>query len=107
MKALRAYRPGKLRAPLVLFRAETQPPRLSNLAAGFTLGWDELAEGGVQVRVVPGDHLSMITEPFVRHLAKALSDELDAAQAVPPKRARVFAPDQNRFKKEATKAFTR
>jgi amino acid adenylation domain-containing protein len=83
IRALRPYRPGKVRAPLVLFRAETQPLRLSNLAAGFTLGWDELAEGGVQVRVVPGDHLTMITEPFVRHLAKALSDELDAAQAVP------------------------
>jgi amino acid adenylation domain-containing protein len=89
IRALRAYRPGKLRAPLVLFRAETQPLRLSNFAAGFTLGWGELTEGGVQVRVVPGDHLTMITEPFVRHLAKALSDELDAAQVVPPKGARL------------------
>jgi amino acid adenylation domain-containing protein len=93
ISALRAYQPGKLRAPLVLFRPDTQPPNLSYLAAGFTLGWDELVEGGVRVRVVPGDHLSMITEPFVRHLAKALSDELDAAQAVPAKRATVFARD--------------
>jgi thioesterase domain-containing protein/acyl carrier protein len=107
MRALRAYRPGKLRAPLVLFRAETQPLRLSNLAAGFTLAWDELVEDGVRVRVVPGDHLSMITEPFVRHLAKALSDELDAAQALPPKRARVLRAIKIGSKKEATRAFTR
>ena len=93
IRALRAYQPGKLRAPLVLFRAETQPPTLSNIAAGFTLGWGEVAEGGVRVRVVPGDHFTMITEPFVRHLAKALSDELDAAQAVPPHTVKVFARD--------------
>jgi hypothetical protein len=83
MRVLRAYQPGKLRAPLMLFRAELQPQKLSVLTTGYTLGWDELAEGGVQVRVVPGDHSTMITEPLVRHLAKVLSDELDAAQAVP------------------------
>ena len=58
-------------------------PTLSHLAMGLTLGWDELAEGGVRVRVVPGDHNTMITEPLVSHLAKSLSDELDAAQALP------------------------
>jgi hypothetical protein len=89
IRALRAYQPGKLRAPLMLFRAETQPQKLSDLAMGFMLGWGELAEGGVQVRVVPGDHSTMMTEPLVRHLAKALSDELDAAQAVPPDGVRV------------------
>ena len=43
----------------------------------------------MQVRVVPGDHSTMMTEPLVRHLAKALSDELDAAQAVPRTSVRV------------------
>jgi thioesterase domain-containing protein len=82
MRALRAYQPRSLRAPLILFRAETQPQKLSHLTMDFTMDWGEVAEGGVQVRVVPGDHSTMITEPLVRHLAKALSDELDAAQAV-------------------------
>jgi thioesterase domain-containing protein len=90
MKALRAYQPGKLRAPLTLFRAETQPLKLSYLAADFRLGWGELAEGGVEVRVVPGDHSTVLTEPLVRHLAKALSDELDAAQEVPPHKRKLF-----------------
>jgi amino acid adenylation domain-containing protein len=84
MRALHAYQPGKLRAQLMLLRAETRPHKLSDLAMGLTLGWAELAEGGVKVRVVPGDHFTMMTEPFVRHLAKILSDELDTAQAVPP-----------------------
>jgi thioesterase domain-containing protein len=69
IRALRAYQPGSLRAPLTLFRAETQPQRLSHLTMDFTMDWGEVAEGGVQVRVVPGDHSTMITEPLVRHLA--------------------------------------
>jgi hypothetical protein len=85
LRALRAYEPGKLRATLVLFRAETQPQTLSRLAMNFTLGWEECTEGGVRVRVVPGDHLTMITEPLVRHLAAVLSDELDVAQQVSPR----------------------
>ena len=83
IRALRTYQPRKLRAPLMLFRAETQPQTLSHLAMDLTLGWGELAEGGVRVRVVPGDHHTMITEPLVSHLAKSLSNELDAAQALP------------------------
>ena len=54
ISAIRAYQPGRLRASLVLFRAETQ--LLSHLAVDFTLGWGELVEGGVWVCIVPGDH---------------------------------------------------
>ena len=78
--ALRAYRPGRLRASLTVFRAETQPRTLPNLALDSTLGWRDLVEGKVRVRVVPGNHLTMAREPLVRHLADALLDELDAAQ---------------------------
>jgi thioesterase domain-containing protein len=78
LRAIRAYRPGRLRASLTLFRAETQ--LLSNLALDSTLGWSDLVEGKVRVRIVPGNHNTMATEPLVRHLAEALSAELDAAQ---------------------------
>lgn len=81
-RALFDYQPGKLRAPLTLFRAEKQPLILSRLAMDFTMGWGEVVGGGVRVRVVPGDHFTMLTEPLVRHLADALSDELAAAPAV-------------------------
>jgi thioesterase domain-containing protein len=87
IRALHNYQPTKLRASLVLFRAEIQPQTLSSLAMDFKLGWSELAEGGVQVRVVPGDHSTMITEPLVSHLAKSLSDELDVPQGLPPQLA--------------------
>ena len=78
LRAIRAYRPGRLRASLTLFRAETQ--LLSNLALDSTLGWSDLVEGKVSVCIVPGNHHTMATEPLVRHLAEALSAELDAAQ---------------------------
>jgi len=78
LRAIRAYRPGRLRASLTLFRADTQ--LLSNLALDSTLGWSDLVEGKVCVRIVPGNHHTMTTEPLVRHLAEALSAELYAAQ---------------------------
>jgi len=44
------------------------------------LGWSDVAKSEVRVRIVPGKHISITTEPLVRQLAKILSDELDAAQ---------------------------
>jgi thioesterase domain-containing protein/acyl carrier protein len=79
LRALREYRPRPSPLPITLFRASV--PLLSHLAMDSTLGWKDLAKGEVQVRTVPGDHLSMTTEPLVRQLAKALSSALDAAQA--------------------------
>lgn len=78
LRASRAYRPGRLRGPLTLFRAKEQP--LSHIALDSTLGWSDLVDGEVRVRIVPGNHHSIRTEPFVRHLADALKSELDAAQ---------------------------
>ena len=46
-----------------------------------TLGWRDVALGGVQVYRIPGDHTTISTEPLVRHPARALSEALDKAQA--------------------------
>ncbi|MBC8229645.1 amino acid adenylation domain-containing protein [bacterium] len=43
--------------------------------------WYELAAGGLDVRVVPGDHLGMLKEPHVRVLAEQLRACLDEARA--------------------------
>ena len=79
LKALRAYKPARSPVPIAVFRAEI--PLMHHLLMDPTLGWKELARHDVQVRIVPGDHYSMTTEPLVRHLAKALSNELDAIQS--------------------------
>ena len=78
LRALQDYRPLPSPIPIALFRASV--PSLSQLAMDPTLGWSDFAKGEVQVRTVPGNHLSMTTEPLVRQLAKALSSALDAAQ---------------------------
>ena len=81
LRALRSYQPAPVPVPITLFRAEVQ--LLSHLALDSTLGWRDLAKSEVQVRIVPGSHGSLTAEPFVRQVAKILSDELDAAQGVP------------------------
>jgi amino acid adenylation domain-containing protein len=81
LRALRNYRPGPLPVPITLFRATEQ--LLSHLAMDSTLGWKDLAESEVRIRIVSGSHGSIAAEPFVRELAKKLSDDLDAAQGVP------------------------
>jgi aspartate racemase len=41
-------------------------------------GWGSLA-GGLDVRIIPGNHLGMLQEPHVRCLAAQLRDCLDSA----------------------------
>jgi phthiocerol/phenolphthiocerol synthesis type-I polyketide synthase E len=41
--------------------------------------WDRLAEGGQHIIVLPVYPAGMLVEPFVRHLASALSKSIDAA----------------------------
>ena len=84
LRALRDYRPVHAMpssVPVALFRASV--PLLSQVAKGSTYGWNDLAERKVRVHIIPGNHLSITTEPLVRQLAKALSSELAAAQGMP------------------------
>ena len=76
LRALRDYRPRPAPIKMSLFRAKVQS--LSNLALDSTLGWNELGGSDVRVHVVPGNHGSMMTEPMVRELAKAISEQLEA-----------------------------
>jgi amino acid adenylation domain-containing protein len=43
------------------------------------LGWGRLAAGGVDMHVVPGDHFTMMREPFVTALAERLRGCMDEA----------------------------
>ena len=61
--------------PLVLFRA-TQDADMQYLGAGKTLGWSRHVQGAIRVRDVAGSHASMMLEPGVSQLIKALAKEL-------------------------------
>jgi len=75
LRALRGYLPGIYPGRVTLFRAAdaTAPHHDS------TLGWGEIAAGGVEVHHVPGDHYSMLREPHVRTLAGKFRARLEAA----------------------------
>lgn len=74
LQALYEYRPEAYDGPTTLLRAGKagpgKPPRdKSN-------GWDRVARGGVQVRLVPGTHYTMLREPQVDRLARELERAL-------------------------------
>ena len=46
--------------------------------------WTELAQGGLTVHAVPGNHANMLTEPYVQTLAARLRTCLDAVNGACP-----------------------
>jgi aspartate racemase len=73
-QAIRNYRPKVYPLRLTLFRASMQPLFSSHKP---DKGWGRLAGGGLDVRVIPANHLGMLQEPHVRILAKELKACLD------------------------------
>jgi thioesterase domain-containing protein len=74
---LLAYKPGVYPDRLTLFRTQTTPLFYSH---GTDKEWGKLAAGGVEIRVVPAHHLTMLREPHVRILAHELRTCLDKTQ---------------------------
>jgi amino acid adenylation domain-containing protein len=70
-----------------------EPPRYSGRVVAYstaenrrytgfeTLGWDRYVKGPVEVRRVPGDHVSMLLDPNVEALAAAMDVDIREAQA--------------------------
>jgi amino acid adenylation domain-containing protein len=75
--ALENYRPPASPIPLALLRA-------SHAGAGdapeTAAGWSRLTTAKLEVRDVPGEHLTMLREPHVSALAEALRDTLARAE---------------------------
>jgi thioesterase domain-containing protein/NRPS condensation-like uncharacterized protein len=71
------YRPRPWAGPITLFRASVQPdPRLPQ-----DLGWTPLAEGGVELYELPGDHDLVFREPNIQVLASQLRARLERSDA--------------------------
>jgi thioesterase domain-containing protein len=80
MLAARRYRFNSWPGSVILFRAAVQPhsqmPR--------DLGWSSVAEGGVEVIDVPGDHFEVLREPNIEILAKRLRERLERSDPTTP-----------------------
>ena len=68
--AARNYHPRSYPGKVTLFRASHRP---LGGTSEFFLGWDRVAEGGMEVHEIPGDHVTLLKEPGARLLAEALS----------------------------------
>jgi amino acid adenylation domain-containing protein len=68
-EAWRAYEPQPYPGKVTLFRARQQA---HTTATEPDMGWGALAQGGVEIHEVRGDHIAMIHPPHVRGLARKL-----------------------------------
>ncbi len=79
-QAIGAHRTGPYEGAIMLFRTRGHP-----LFCSFDhqCGWGELVRGGVTVRIIPGQHETLMTEPHVCLLARALQSDLAATSRRP------------------------
>ena len=71
----RSYRPVAYPGPVVYFRAE------SSGHEDTVTFWQRLALGGLEVHKVPGDHVTLLQEPYVGELFTKLNAILARAQS--------------------------
>jgi thioesterase domain-containing protein len=78
------YEPGPYAGRITYFWAahSQRPPEVYD----HREGWAELALGGVDVRTIPGSHLTVMVEPLIRSTAGAIRDALDDAERAPVSR---------------------
>lgn len=74
-QALHDYVAGPYGGRLELFRAESGSGSMTDPTAG----WSGLAQEGVEVQVLPGDHYSLLKAPHVEELAARLRASMDTA----------------------------
>ncbi|ARV58849.1 hypothetical protein BZZ01_09565 [Nostocales cyanobacterium HT-58-2] len=68
--------------PITLFRAEevsSQQENSPHLFQDPARGWNQFSDGEVEIHTVPGNHISMMSEPHVKVLAQKLRKSLEQA----------------------------
>jgi thioesterase domain-containing protein len=76
-RAMEAYIPQLYPGRITLLRAEGERLLTSH---DPEMGWGKLAAGGVEVEVVPGSHLGIFREPYIRFLAEKVREHIEKAQ---------------------------
>jgi non-ribosomal peptide synthetase component F/thioesterase domain-containing protein len=65
----RGYEPKPVPSAIILFRVTERDPEYNH---NTSLGWELIAQKGVKVHYVPGDHLSFMRQPHVKQVAEQL-----------------------------------
>jgi thioesterase domain-containing protein len=69
------YSPTKYEGEVLLFMPERRLGQANDPSIRLKL-WDGLLEGQLTVHVIPGIHIQILREPFVKELAPILKDYL-------------------------------
>lgn len=80
MRAIRSYEIKPYDGRIALFRGQHSDPKMVVDPQG---GWGRVALKGVDVYEVPGSHMSIFKEPYVRELGAALARCLEKAHQKP------------------------
>jgi amino acid adenylation domain-containing protein len=75
VQLVRSYQPAPYAGRIVLIKTAEADDK-QHLDPSF--GWSELATEGLDVSVVPGTHYTVVLEPYVSDLAKAIASNLAA-----------------------------
>ena len=79
LTATRRYRPAGYPGRITLFRARALPVFRPH---DPDMGWGRLVAGGVEIKIIPGDHNNFLKKPYVEDLATVLKSSLQQAQAM-------------------------
>jgi len=74
LKAWRSYVPKQSDQEVVLFRTQDRGPEYD---LDPSMGWNACVNGGLQIHIIPGGHLDMMSMPAVRVVAEKLAAYLD------------------------------
>lgn len=77
IEAFNRYKPQRYPGVVTLFRAENPN---DGYEFDSQLGWGGIAEGGVEIHDVPGEHETMFNDPHVRVLAERMKTCLEKAR---------------------------
>ena len=91
IKAANTYQPKPYVGKLIQFMCSDGPHRSYE---DRRLAWSVLVRGGFEVRIVPGDHLSMVVEPNVAVLSEQLEAALDRIDGISAVSAHPFRREQ-------------
>jgi amino acid adenylation domain-containing protein len=75
-EATLSYLPKVYQDNITLFKSSEKSGKFTGDA---TMGWSDLAAGGVEVKMVPGNHLTMLRKPHVTVLAEQLKNCIEKA----------------------------
>lgn len=78
-QAQEIYTPAPYQGDVVIFRARIQSPRSAH---DQTLGWGKLVDGRIKVHILDGAHMSVMEEPYVQGLARALNIYLGSPEKI-------------------------